>query len=566
MKVDWKSQWIEYRSRIAAGILMAGAGLLLGIQAGKAEPEKEAAAESQRTAPLATPATARPEPEATVSDASQQEVLFADRLNLAFTLGEDGSQSLAERLYEELSQREAQWMSQLYSLYSKEPAQLAAGLGIPPESLIGKYNPAQPGQDPANAATWIVKEFKGIQVSFFDGSGGGTPGDSNLKEILAMTDVLYYQGALREWDELYAYALSLWEASHSYTYEISPVYYCQGCLSPATEPDALAQDGLEEGTAADAFPESPAQDSPSGEDTYQAMALGQADILATPSSTWRTTEDGRVIAEGMGGGPGVTAEPAPPEPLVPEAAGQTEPAAAVCPGHVDLAVRVQIAGLEEAEGLFFRDALGNEMAGQGKWPGWNQENMAQAKALADQDWLLDYGLAVEGAALRNPLTSADMDLYLSLVPETASEARKNLVEYALSSVGRVPYYWGGKPRAAGYEGNAFGTVVSADMDGRFLRGLDCSGWISWVYWSATGNRLGGESTSSLMSCGSPVTKEELLPGDICIRPGADAHVVMFLGWTADGQMLCIQETSGNINNVEVGIVTPDWAVCRRIIE
>lgn len=45
-----------------------------------------------------------------------------------------------------------------------------------------------------------------------------------------------------------------------------------------------------------------------------------------------------------------------------------------------------------------------------------------------------------------------------------------------------------------------------------------------------------------------------------------AHVVLFLGWTQDGQMLCVQETSGNINNVEVGIVTPDWPYYRRLVQ
>ena len=48
--------------------------------------------------------------------------------------------------------------------------------------------------------------------------------------------------------------------------------------------------------------------------------------------------------------------------------------------------------------------------------------------------------------------------------------------------------------------------------------------------------------------------------------GPSAHVVIFLGWAADGQMLCIQETSGNVNNVEVGIAASDWQSYRRILE
>ena len=43
-------------------------------------------------------------------------------------------------------------------------------------------------------------------------------------------------------------------------------------------------------------------------------------------------------------------------------------------------------------------------------------------------------------------------------------------------------------------------------------------------------------------------------------------VVMFLGWYEDGRMVCIQETSGTVNNVEVALVTPDWAAYRRLLD
>ena len=41
---------------------------------------------------------------------------------------------------------------------------------------------------------------------------------------------------------------------------------------------------------------------------------------------------------------------------------------------------------------------------------------------------------------------------------------------------------------------------------------------------------------------------------------------MFLGWYEDGRMVCIQETSGTVNNVEVALVTPDWAAYRRLLD
>lgn len=57
------------------------------------------------------------------------------------------------------------------------------------------------------------------------------------------------------------------------------------------------------------------------------------------------------------------------------------------------------------------------------------------------------------------------------LPDDLSENRKKVVKYALESVGKIPYYWGGKAAYAGYDKNGFGTVVSPDYKGRVLRGL-----------------------------------------------------------------------------------------------
>ena len=189
-----------------------------------------------------------------------------------------------------------------------------------------------------------------------------------------------------------------------------------------------------------------------------------------------------------------------------------------------------------------------------------------AGALLAQDWSRVYGLYTVDYPVKGLLNSQEIELYMSLVPEDASRQRKDFVRYALTSVGKIPYYWGGKPSAPGYTGNGFGSLTVPDEDGRLLKGLDCSGWINWVYWSVTGKGLGAQSTGTLLGCGSPVARDELLPGDICIRFNPMAHVVIFLGWTEEGNMLCIQETTGNSNNVEVGTVTSNWESYRRILE
>ena len=82
----------------------------------------------------------------------------------------------------------------------------------------------------------------------------------------------------------------------------------------------------------------------------------------------------------------------------------------------------------------------------------------------------------------------------------------------------------------------------------------------------TGNRLPHESTSGLALCGSPVSRECLQPGDIIIRTGEDAHVIMFLEWTEDGSIRCIHESSANINNVTVGVRDANWPYYRKLID
>lgn len=91
-----------------------------------------------------------------------------------------------------------------------------------------------------------------------------------------------------------------------------------------------------------------------------------------------------------------------------------------------------------------------------------------------------YGLASSEFALGNPLTPAEIASYLDLLPEDLSPERRAVITCALNSVGKIPYYYGGKPSTAGLSGNHFASVTSPDYKGRILSGLDCSGWVNWV--------------------------------------------------------------------------------------
>ena len=239
-----------------------------------------------------------------------------------------------------------------------------------------------------------------------------------------------------------------------------------------------------------------------------------------------------------------------------------------CPGHVNLNITVKILGLKDSKGLIQIDPIGNnpENMTEGGWDGWDDYSIKMVEAIHAQDWYQDYGLSISTINMRNPLSASEIDAYIAGLPPGTSKKRKEIIQFALSSVGKVPYYWGGKPSRAGYEGNYFGTPMDPDTKGRILKGLDCSGWINWVYWSVTGERLAGESTSSLILCGKPIKRSELKPGDIIVKTGTGAHVVMFLGWTSNGQMQVIHESSASVNNVTVKTMTADWPYYRNLLD
>lgn len=238
---------------------------------------------------------------------------------------------------------------------------------------------------------------------------------------------------------------------------------------------------------------------------------------------------------------------------------------AVCPGHVDLNITVHIIGTEESScSLYDLDERGGTVTDS--WPGWTEEMKAFVADLKNQDWYENYGLSISDISLQAPMSPEEVDAYMASLPEDLSQERRELIRFALESVGRVPYYWGGKASSPGYAGNRFGTLISSDYKGRIRKGLDCSGWVSWVYWSATGERLPAEGTSGLIQCGTAIARSQLQPGDIIVRTGSNAHVVMFLGWGSNGKLLCIHESSGSANNVTISELDANWKYYRKLIE
>lgn len=149
-----------------------------------------------------------------------------------------------------------------------------------------------------------------------------------------------------------------------------------------------------------------------------------------------------------------------------------------------------------------------------------------------------------------PLTDAELIAFVDR--QTCNETRKYILTTALSLVGKVPYFWGGKsgpgwndewntPKLVTAEGSSStGTIRPY--------GLDCSGFTSWTYNTALGIDIGA-GTSGQYPNTTEVSSSELLPGDLGFLADSGGgdwnHVLMFAGYGSQGERMWVHCTSGS---------------------
>ena len=124
-----------------------------------------------------------------------------------------------------------------------------------------------------------------------------------------------------------------------------------------------------------------------------------------------------------------------------------------------------------------------------------------------------YGTAGNGQAV--PLTDAELIAFVNR--QNCSAARKHILTTALSLVGKVPYFWGGKsPPGWNDEWNTPKLVTAAgSTTSGTIRpyGLDCSGFSAWVFNTAVGVDIGAGCNGQYPNTHA-VSVSELLPGDL----------------------------------------------------
>lgn len=142
---------------------------------------------------------------------------------------------------------------------------------------------------------------------------------------------------------------------------------------------------------------------------------------------------------------------------------------------------------------------------------------------------------ISDAALRDILDN---------LPETVSEERKATVKTAFSLVGKVSYFWGGKSSAIGWD-SRWGTPKKVTAAGSNTTGmtipygLDCSGFVDWVFNNTFGVVVGhGGGARSQYSYCRKISWAEAQPGDLVFYPDL-GHVGIVAGYDGEGNVLIV---------------------------
>ena len=155
--------------------------------------------------------------------------------------------------------------------------------------------------------------------------------------------------------------------------------------------------------------------------------------------------------------------------------------------------------------------------------------------------------------------SRDTAALLRDLPEGLSPEREAVVRTACSLVGKVNYFWGGKSLVIGWDAR-WGelrqvTAAGSSTTGTYRPyGLDCSGFVDWVFYNATNGSYiigrGGGATMQHSYC-TDISWEDARPGDLVFYPD-NSHVGIVGGRDANGELLIIHCASGYNNVVITG--------------
>ncbi|WP_017815224.1 C40 family peptidase [Paenibacillus shenyangensis] len=138
--------------------------------------------------------------------------------------------------------------------------------------------------------------------------------------------------------------------------------------------------------------------------------------------------------------------------------------------------------------------------------------------------------------------------------ENVGAARQQLIQTALTLVGKVSYFWGGKS-APGWN-SEWGkpkliTAPGSEKSGTVRPyGLDCSGFIDWAFKTGgLGNTMSGGGTSYQWGRTTSISMSELQPGDLVFKniPGNGGinHIGIYIGRNSNNNPLYVHCSSSH---------------------
>ena len=137
------------------------------------------------------------------------------------------------------------------------------------------------------------------------------------------------------------------------------------------------------------------------------------------------------------------------------------------------------------------------------------------------------------------------------LPDDLSMERRMVVTYALALVDKVDYFWGGKSLVLGWD-DRWGELTEVTAEGGATTGteqpygLDCSGFVDWAFYNASGGACvigqGGGAMEQHANC-VDIEWDEVQPGDLLFYP-EDEHVGIAAGRDWLGRLLVVHCASG----------------------
>ena len=137
------------------------------------------------------------------------------------------------------------------------------------------------------------------------------------------------------------------------------------------------------------------------------------------------------------------------------------------------------------------------------------------------------------------------------LPDDLTMERRMVVTYALALVDKVDYFWGGKSLVLGWD-DRWGELAEVTAEGSDSTGteqpygLDCSGFVDWAFYNASGGEYvigqGGGAMEQYANC-VDIEWGEVQPGDLLFYP-EDEHVGIAAGRDWLGRLLVVHCAAG----------------------